>query len=496
MNKRNFFFKFLNIINKSINNVLLQNLNKLNSNNIVSLARSNKIFLTIVALFILILSYLSIPNIFKESEVLKELNSQLNKKYNLNFKFSQNLRYNFFPRPHFSGNNTKIFYDKNNVSEVKKIKIFISLENLFSLKNLDINRVILEGSNFNLNNKNYNFFINLLDQNFKNTELQIIDSNIFYRNYEKEVLLINKILNMKYYYDTNEFKNIIYSKNEIFNIPYSIKVVNYTNQKRLYSKINIDLLRLQIENSWDYSSSIKEGSSEFLFNQIRSKAIYKTNQNFFDFSFFDKLENSKFLYSGKFNFKPFYSTIEGKINELNINHYFGSNAILVQLLKTEIFNNKNLNFNANIKANKIFNNGNFKNIFLNYKIQEGLIDIDKSFFTWKNNVKFNISESLFYIKDGELLLDGKAEINISDYNEVYKYLLTPKNYRKQINKIDLNYIYNFDQKIIILNDIIIDGKFDQKVNKIIQNIKIKNDDFQNKIYFKNIFNEAIKSYAG
>ena len=50
--------------------------------------------------------------------------------------------------------------------------------------------------------------------------------------------------------------------------------------------------------------------------------------------------------------------------------------------------------------------------------------------------------------------------------------------------------------IISAQDIRIDNKINQKVNKILSNVILKKDDLQNKIYFKNLLNEAIKSYAG
>ncbi len=71
-----------------------------------------------------------------------------------------------------------------------------------------------------------------------------------------------------------------------------------------------------------------------------------------------------------------------------------------------------------------------------------------------------------------------------------------EHYQNQINQIDLNFSYNFDQNIAELKDIKIDNKINQNVNKILNNIILKKDDLQNKIYFKNLLNKAIKSYAG
>ena len=210
----------------------------------------------------------------------------------------------------------------------------------------------------------------------------------------------------------------------------------------------------------------------------------------------DKIEQPSMIYKGEFNFKPFYASIEGNEFQINLNYLFDTNAIIAQLLKTEIFNNKNIDFTLNIDAERIYNNSNFRNIKLNSKIQNGLIDTDKTKFQWKDTADFELVESLIFVKDGELILDGKLKINIKDYNEVYKFLLTPKNYRNQINQIDLNFSYNFDQKIAELKDIKIDNKINQNVNKILNNVILKKDDLQNKIYFKNLLNEAIKSYAG
>ena len=39
-------------------------------------------------------------------------------------------------------------------------------------------------------------------------------------------------------------------------------------------------------------------------------------------------------------------------------------------------------------------------------------------------------------------------------------------------------------------------KINQNTNKILSNIILKKNYLQNKIYFKNLLNEAIKSYAG
>jgi hypothetical protein len=110
--------------------------------------------------------------------------------------------------------------------------------------------------------------------------------------------------------------------------------------------------------------------------------------------------------------------------------------------------------------------------------------------------KFRLFNSLIYTIDGELILDAYTQINIIDNNKIYKFLQTPKKLRKKIKKIDLNFNYNFDQKIINVSEIRIDDKLNQTVGEMLKNITIKSDDLQNKIYFKNLLNVALKNYAG
>ena len=496
MSNSNFFSKFLKNINNSINNLLEKNLNKLNLNNLLNIARSNKIFLTIVALVILFVSYLSIPNIYKQEEITLKFNSQLSEKFNLNLNFSENFEYSFFPRPHFIIKDTEIKIDQKIISKVKKLKIYVSLENLFSLRNMRINELIIENANFNLDKNNYKFLFDLLDNDFKEKSLKIKNSNIFFRNLENEVLFVNKIINMQYYYDTNDLQNIIISENEIFNIPYVLQITDNKDRNQLLSELSLNFLKLQIQNQFNYNKKIKDGIANFILNKTKSSIKYNLYKNSFDFNYFDKIESPNFFYQGVFNFKPFFSKITGKSNKLNLDYYLDSNGFVVQLLKTEIFNNKNINFEFNIKAKKIQGNNNFENINLISKINEGLIDIDNTKFSWKKYVDFQIQDSLIFLKKGKLTLDGRLKINILDYEELYKFLLTPKNYRNKIKTIDLNFTYDFDQKSAVLNDIRVDGKFNQNLNKVMSNINFKRDNLQNKIYLKKLLNDAIKNYAG
>ena len=322
------------------------------------------------------------------------------------------------------------------------------------------------------------------------------NSNIFFENKDNEILFINKILELKYYYDVNELKNILISKNEIFNMPYDVRLLNDEKQNKFISKINLNLLKLQFESEHNYKNEIKVGKIDLILNKSKSVINYKLNKKFLEFDYFDKLENPKFLYKGVFNLNPFYSTYEGKTKQINLSKLLESNSLIIQLFKTEILNSKNLDFKLKIFADNIKNNYFFKKLNLNSKIEDGLIDFDNTKFEWNNSANFKIDNSLIYLKDSELIFDGNLKIIIQDYNEIYKFLLTPKKYRKKVKNIETKFSYNLDQKTIKLTDIRIDDQYNQYVNQTLRDIVLKDTNLKNKIYFKNLLNEVIKYYSG
>ena len=137
-----------------------------------------------------------------------------------------------------------------------------------------------------------------------------------------------------------------------------------------------------------------------------------------------------------------------------------------------------------------------ENLALKVKISEGLIDINETTISWLDTADLRISDSLIYVKNNNLVLDCLVTIQINNYNEFYKFFQTPKNYRKEIKKIQFNLSYNFDQFTANLNDIKIDKIINQKVNKTLKQLIFKENKLQNRIYFRVLMNQAIKSYAG
>ena len=500
MSKHNFFANFLKKTNIFINSLLKKKLNKLNflfkKYKFLTFLSFKRAFMFLSALIVLVLSYLSIPNFYDTSNIINNVKNQLYKDLNIDFNLSEKFSYNLFPKPNFTFQKIKFLHQDKNFASIDEMKIYISISNLFTSNDIKIKNINLNKVNFDLNKKNYNFFVKLLNSNFSNFNLEIKNSNIFYRNIENEVLFINKIDQLKYYYDLKDNKNTFVANNEIFNIPYTVELKNHNDEKKILTKINFDFLKLQVKNVLNYKQIPKNGLIEFTYNKKKSEGTYQLNKNLFNFNYLSKSSGNNFKYEGIINFIPFFSEISGDIDIINLNKLFNPDVILVQLLKSELLNNKNLNISGIINAEQIIPFRDLNNLVFKFRIEDGLLDISETKFRWLDYVDFQIFDSLLYVKDNNLVLDGNISIDIHNSSEIYKFFQTPRNYREEIKKIKFNFIYNFDQKITNLNNIEIDNLANPEVNNILGQFISKETILQNRIYLKSLINKAIKSYAG
>ena len=508
MFKHKFFQKFLKKKDHYLNSLLKIKFKKRNNPSKIKIYNLNFLFskkklerftsynrssLLLIGIIIVALSYLSIPYFYNTNKLINKVERELLKNLNIDFSLSKDFRYNFFPRPFFTFQKVSFLNQEENLGE---IKVNISPTQLFFSEDIKIGDVTLQNVSFNINKKNYNFFIELLKNDYSNFEFKIRNSNIFYNNIKDDILFINKINQLKYYYDKKKFSNFVIAESEIFNIPYFIKIQNNFEKKEIKNSINSDLLKLKIESQLSYKNIEKKGLIKLLYNKRKSNAEYSLSKNLFKFIYSDKLVDPNFVYKGNINFKPFFSESSGNLKEINSNQILNPNSVLVQFLKTEILNNKNLNIKTSVNANKIKSYTDLINLILKVKISEGLIDINETSLSWLDYVDFKISDSLLYVKDNNLILDAFIVIKINDYNEVYKFFQTPRNYRKKIKKIEFNLNYNFDQLSVKLNDIKIDNFIYEEVSKNLNQFIFKDNKLQNRIYFKNLMNQAIKNYAG
>ena len=495
MNKVNLISKKFKERLLSINESLESYFNKLNflkknskKNNILA---NNKVFFGLSAVIILTLSYILLPTLYNKNIVQVEIKNQILKKYNIDIKFNEKIRYGLLPRPHFTTKNLSIFYEGREIGIVKIFKSFIDIGNFFSINNLEVNDLILKKTDFKLNNKDLFFFEKLLKIEPNENEIIFKNSNIFFKNFDNELLFLNKINEGKFYYDSYNLENVFASKNEIFNIPYTINVKNNKFRKNLYIKFNSKKIRLDIESITNYENQKKQGVVDLLFVNKDESFSYNINENSLIFSSEDKKK-----FNGYFDFKPFYLKADFSYDGVSIKDFLKNDSILVELIKSEIFNNQNLNVNINLNVNNITNIDQLKDLDLKLNLDQGSINFSKSRIKWKDDLEIILNDGLLNNDQNEIYLLGKIVVNAKNINNFYKSFQIKKIYRKKIEQLELDFVYNFNKNKFTFDNVIIDKKSSDKLNNFLNEFNSSEKKFLNKISFKNFINNFFENYAG
>ena len=158
MSKHSYLTKFLKIISNLINSLIPKNSKKLNftekKNLIFQFISAKRVFVALILLLILSFSYLSIPVLYDKSNIQNKIKNQLLKRYDVNFIFSTDMKYNLFPWPNYKFENVRILNEDNkDFADIKNLKINLKLSNFFYSKNIKIKKVFLNNVKFNIKKK-------------------------------------------------------------------------------------------------------------------------------------------------------------------------------------------------------------------------------------------------------------------------------------------------------------------------------------------------------
>ncbi len=495
MRKQNFLSKKIGKQILTINNLLESYFNRLRRF-IIDIKRlrfdkDNKVFLVIVSIIFLTLLYFLIPTAYNKEMIQKEIKNQIYQKYNTKVKFDSGIRYNFFPKPHFSSKNLFILNDQRKIGEVKNFRIYINFKNFFKFNQIQTQDIILDKVDFNIKKSDLSFFTNLLKTEPNRNELKIKRSNIFFTNKNDEVLFINQINDSHFYYDFKNLKNVLVSKNKVFNVPYKLIIGNDKLNEILDFELVSKKLVLKIENETDYKRKNDTGNLKISFKNKNNTFEYQINKNTLDFISEDN--NKKF--KGLIEFKPFYLVSNFKYQTFRIKDLI-ENPFFLEILKSQILNNKNLNALINFNVKNVYDFDRFSDLSIKLKIEEGNYNFSNSNIIWKENVNIGFSDTFLNFGKGKINLNGRTSFNVKNQDEFYKFFQIKKELRKNIEKIELDFNYDFNEEKITFDNLRIDNKSNKKIEEIVSNFNSRSKKFFNKVTFKNFVNDILIAYFG
>ena len=479
----------------SINNSIESNFNKfrlLKSNyKKGEIIKNNRVFFSLSAIVILTLAYFFLPTLYDKNVVQSKIKNQVLKKYNIKIQFNEKISYGLIPKPHFVAKNVKILNGEKEIAVANDFKTFISIKKFFSIDNFEVNDLIFTKTDFNIKFEDINFFYNLLDTQPNENKIIWKKSNLFFKSEDDEILFLNKIENGKFYYDSYNLVNVLSSKNKIFNTPYKLVIKNDKFNKEFNTKFSSKKIRLNIENSLIYDDKIKTGLLDILFINNNTELNYQIKKNSLSFN----SKNNK-VFNGSIDFKPFYLEANLNYDGVNTRNLFDDDSVFFNLVRSEIFNNQNLNININLDIKDITNSNELNNLFLNLTLEQGDISFSNSKILWKDDLEIKMNEALLSNNDNEVILNGNLTINAKDINNFYKSYQIKKSFRKKLKKIQLDFAYNFNKKIFRIDNVIIDNSPNNKLNKFINDYNLSEQKLLNKIIFKNFINNFFEAYSG
>ena len=453
--------------------------------------KNNRVFLTIVSIIFLTIIYFLIPTAYNKELIKKEIKNQIYQKYNLAIKFDNEIQYNFLPKPHFSSKNLSILNDQSKVGVVKNFKIFIDFKNFFKFNQIQTQDVIFDKAAFNIKKSDLSLFKKLLKTEPNRNKIKIKRSNIFFMNKDNEVLFINQINDSQFYYDLKNLKNVFFSKGKIFNVPYKLIIGNDKLNEILNFELVSKKLVLKIENRTDYKMEDDTGSLKISFKNKNNIFKYQINKNTMDIF----LNDTNKTFKVSLEFKPFYLISNLNYQTFRIRDLL-NNPFFIEILKSQILNNKNLNALMNFDVKNVYDFDRFSDLSLKLKIEDGNYNFSNSNITWKENVKVLFSDAFLNFDKGKINLNGRTSFDVKDKDEFFKFFQIKKELRKNIDKIELDFNYDLNEEKITFDNLRIDNKSNKEIEEIISNFNSSNKRFLNKITFKNFVNDILIAYFG
>ena len=500
------FIKFKNI--KFFNNYFTDNFNKIKKFKYIKFIKISNLSMSIilfVTLSFLYLFYLSIPTLYNKDTLQKDITNKLIKEFKINFSLSSNIKYLILPAPHVLVENVKIFdnnlKDPKELSQIKKLKIYISQKNLFEQNDLKINKILIEDANFLVQKKYYGFFDDYLKNQFSKKKIIIKNSNFFLKDKNNGIISMLPIKNINLFYDEEKSANQITAKGKFFKIPFNLKwYKNFEKNVKSVTLIKLKKLDLEIKNESFIKDKKYSARNNIFFRNIKLYSNFQIQNNLISFNSEDsKIVNNNLDYNGEIYLEPFDMKLEINLDKLNLIKFLTSSFAFIKSSNLEFLFNKNLSAKIDINSknvrNKLFD---FSKILINF--DNGKINFNDSLLISKKIGSLKLNKSKIDLVNEELIFKGSFNFNVINQGKFYSTFQIPKKNRKLLKNIFFDLQLNTFSDKLNINNFKINSKkniLNEATKSIINqyNNNEKNK-IQNWINLKKFIREIFSSYSG
>ena len=489
ISKKN-FFNFL----KKTNLILINIFNNLQFNNLKRLIKlfliDKRVIFTLIIVFFSVFVHLSTPAFYKDSWVKGIVKNQFEKEFELEIVFGEKLSYAIFPIPHFRFKDVQLFSDERNLAQIELVKVYLTFSKFLDENKMNIQNVVIKNAKFNFFKEDFQNLIGFFNREINKKKITILNSKIFLKDKDEDVYSIISIDKSESIYDNIEVLNKLDVNGEIFNNSFKLNLKNNFLESKSHLEIDFDKLNKRFINVFDFKNKKKEGNLIYFDTKKKYGTIYTFHNSILNF-YSEEKERDKPFYNGIINLSPFYSKLQLNLKNINLKNLIAVDSLFLEILKSNIFINENLNFNIEVKSKNISDHRKLKDLNLRINFENQLLNFNESNFLLEDILKINLVESKF-INSKKRYFFGKFEILIYDHSNLYRFFQTKKKFRKKINSIHVTIKYDFLKDNLILEELIIDDKSNEKIKNFIKQYNQDNVIIRNKADLRNFFNSFIK----
>ena len=430
----------------------------------------NPIILSIILVFLLSL-YFTIPTFYNYENFDKEIQKKVSKDFKLNLKNISSVTYLMLPTPHFLIEECDIHFSndpKEKILKAKHLKINVFSKNLHKKENIELKSIHLKKVDLDLQFIDIKNFYNHLKYNISKP-IYINKSNLFFRDKNKEIILISKIKNFEYFFYFQRKSKKLNVSGNLFGSNFKFNwEKNFSNPYITTSDIKFYNPNLNISNKFNKENeNFTKAETRLRFLRNNLDLNYKFNRDSIEL-IDDKskiINHSKLI--GNIKLDPFFFDLDLILSEIRVQAVLDS--IFLNLYKTN--QSTNLNFNGNLKINlNEINNRLFENLLINVNFKEEKISLNDSSLNLKKIGKINFSDPSIYEKNQKLFIKSKIKFDVDDQEQLYRKFLIPRQNRINLNKVYFEVEYNIDDGNYFLSSI----NFNENKNNQIIFQKIKN----------------------
>jgi len=437
---------------------------------------SSKFILPSIIVFFTVILFLSLPVLLKYKSIQNKIEKKVSSEFKINLKNLDDISFKFFPKPHYlvkKANldlNTKD--DKSSIIETNNLKIFISIKNIYSKKNISIEGIEIDDANIYFKLKDILDFRNHLYYKI-NKPIYIKNSKFFLQDIKNKTILISPIRKMDYFINNKNNSKELKIKGNLFDINYYSSWKRfYDNPKYSFNEIKLKNPNLFIKNSFSLEDkSIFRGKSSinFLNEDFIINYLIKDNKIFINSS--NQIKNQKIKLNSIIELEPFFFDATINIDQKDTNFLIDYLLNFILNLKEENLGNVNgkLTLVVNNLKNSIINSGN-----ISLSIKEKKIKLEKSLFEIKDIGKVR-SVFRYYENKGDLIFASENIFEITNKKEFSrKFQVSLKNV-KNINRIYFDLEKNIDNGEISISNIYLNKIDTQNFSEeyyIIKNIQL------------------------